>query len=209
MPWRRRPSRGSPTRPGWARRGFEATQRELDRQTDADGLNRELASEYHGLVLELGLAGPPSSSWPVARCPCRSPPSWCGCSTCSRPRSTPTSSRPARVTVTAASAGCSMRLPQPVGHAPDDRSRDRWALRLVAVVAVAGGGSELRDRGAPCAVPRRSPAAGDAPRLLRRGRHDAAPSRRRRASCGAVSTPGRTASSRSPPTPTPTPCRPR
>ena len=41
---------------GWARRGLEVTQRELDRQTDADGLNRELASEYHGLVLELGLA---------------------------------------------------------------------------------------------------------------------------------------------------------
>ncbi len=42
--------------PAWARRGLEVTQRELDRQTDADGLNRELASEYHGLVLELGLA---------------------------------------------------------------------------------------------------------------------------------------------------------
>src|SRR5690606_34974547 len=42
--------------PRWASRGLEVIVAELERQTDGDGLNRELASEYHGLVLELGLA---------------------------------------------------------------------------------------------------------------------------------------------------------
>jgi hypothetical protein len=40
----------------WRRKGLDVVVRQLERQTDADGLNRELASEYHGLVLELGLA---------------------------------------------------------------------------------------------------------------------------------------------------------
>lgn len=40
----------------WADEGMAVLLRELDLQTDADGINRELASEYHGLVLELALA---------------------------------------------------------------------------------------------------------------------------------------------------------
>lgn len=40
----------------WADKGLAVVQRELRLQTDPDGLNRELASEYHGLVLELALA---------------------------------------------------------------------------------------------------------------------------------------------------------
>lgn len=40
----------------WADKGLAVVQRELRRQTDPDGLNRELASEYQGLVLELALA---------------------------------------------------------------------------------------------------------------------------------------------------------
>jgi hypothetical protein len=45
-----------PSSPELAATGMDVLLRELDRQTDADGLNRELASEYHGLVLELALA---------------------------------------------------------------------------------------------------------------------------------------------------------
>jgi Heparinase II/III-like protein/Heparinase II/III N-terminus len=40
----------------WSDLGMTVLLDELDRQTDRDGLNRELASEYHGLVLELALA---------------------------------------------------------------------------------------------------------------------------------------------------------
>jgi hypothetical protein len=41
---------------GWRRQAAATLRRELPRQTFADGLNRELATEYHGFVLELGLA---------------------------------------------------------------------------------------------------------------------------------------------------------
>src|SRR6266498_3842718 len=40
----------------WREQGAAALRRELPRQTFASGLNRELATEYHGFVLELGLA---------------------------------------------------------------------------------------------------------------------------------------------------------
>jgi len=40
----------------WRQAAAAALRRELTRQTFADGLNRELATEYHGFVLELGLA---------------------------------------------------------------------------------------------------------------------------------------------------------
>ena len=41
---------------GWRQRAAATLRRELPRQTFASGLNRELATEYHGFVLELGLA---------------------------------------------------------------------------------------------------------------------------------------------------------
>jgi hypothetical protein len=41
---------------GWREQAAAALQRELPKQTFASGLNRELATEYHGFVLELGLA---------------------------------------------------------------------------------------------------------------------------------------------------------
>ena len=45
-----------PESPAWRRAAAAGLRRELARQTFPDGLNRELASEYHGFVLELGLA---------------------------------------------------------------------------------------------------------------------------------------------------------
>ena len=45
-----------PESPAWRRAAATGLRRELARQTFPDGLNRELASEYHGFVLELGLA---------------------------------------------------------------------------------------------------------------------------------------------------------
>jgi Heparinase II/III-like protein/Heparinase II/III N-terminus len=41
---------------GWRQQAAAALRRELPKQTFASGLNRELATEYHGFVLELGLA---------------------------------------------------------------------------------------------------------------------------------------------------------
>lgn len=59
----------------WRRDALELLDRELNRNTFPSGLNRELASEYHGLVLELGLAAAieadaagvavPASTWLV------------------------------------------------------------------------------------------------------------------------------------------------
>ncbi|HEX6674356.1 MAG TPA: alginate lyase family protein [Actinomycetes bacterium] len=40
----------------WREQGAAGLRRELPRQTFASGLNKELATEYHGFVLELGLA---------------------------------------------------------------------------------------------------------------------------------------------------------
>ncbi|MDN5750704.1 MAG: heparinase II/III family protein, partial [Pseudonocardia sp.] len=40
----------------WAREALRSLDDQLDRNTFPSGLNRELATEYHGLVLELGLA---------------------------------------------------------------------------------------------------------------------------------------------------------
>jgi Heparinase II/III-like protein/Heparinase II/III N-terminus len=40
----------------WREQAAATLRRELPRQTSASGLNRELATEYHGFVLELGLA---------------------------------------------------------------------------------------------------------------------------------------------------------
>jgi hypothetical protein len=45
-----------PESEAWRRAAAGRLRRELARQTFADGLNRELATEYHGFVLELGLA---------------------------------------------------------------------------------------------------------------------------------------------------------
>jgi hypothetical protein len=45
-----------PQSAGWREAAAGTLRRELARQTFADGLNRELATEYHGFVLELGLA---------------------------------------------------------------------------------------------------------------------------------------------------------
>ena len=45
-----------PESSAWRRRPPATLRRELPRQTFASGLNRELATEYHGFVLELGLA---------------------------------------------------------------------------------------------------------------------------------------------------------
>jgi Heparinase II/III-like protein/Heparinase II/III N-terminus len=41
---------------GWREQAAATLRRELPKQTFASGLNRELATEYHGFVLELGLA---------------------------------------------------------------------------------------------------------------------------------------------------------
>ncbi len=45
-----------PESSAWREAAATKLQRELERQTFASGLNRELATEYHGFVLELGLA---------------------------------------------------------------------------------------------------------------------------------------------------------
>jgi hypothetical protein len=45
-----------PESAGWREAAASTLRRELVRQTFADGLNRELATDYHGFVLELGLA---------------------------------------------------------------------------------------------------------------------------------------------------------
>jgi hypothetical protein len=45
-----------PESTAWREAAAASLRRELVRQTFADGLNRELATEYHGFVLELGLA---------------------------------------------------------------------------------------------------------------------------------------------------------
>jgi hypothetical protein len=45
-----------PETPGWREQAAEFLRREAGRQTFASGLNRELATEYHGFVLELCLA---------------------------------------------------------------------------------------------------------------------------------------------------------
>lgn len=62
-----------PSSDGWRDSAAATLRRELDRQTFASGLHRELASGYHGFVLELGLAaaiegdaaGHPLGAWPV------------------------------------------------------------------------------------------------------------------------------------------------
>jgi hypothetical protein len=45
-----------PESPGWRDAALRQLDEQLHRNTFASGLNRELATEYHGLVLELGLA---------------------------------------------------------------------------------------------------------------------------------------------------------
>ncbi|QRP45454.1 alginate lyase family protein [Amycolatopsis sp. FDAARGOS 1241] len=66
-----------PESPAWRDAALKSLDTQLQANTFASGLNRELATEYHGLVLELGLAaaleaGPlvPESTWLVLRRMC-------------------------------------------------------------------------------------------------------------------------------------------
>ncbi|MEV6896793.1 alginate lyase family protein [Amycolatopsis sp. NPDC051372] len=66
-----------PESPAWRDAALKSLDTQLQANTFASGLNRELATEYHGLVLELGLAaaleaGPlvPTSTWLVLRRMC-------------------------------------------------------------------------------------------------------------------------------------------
>ena len=64
-----------PESPGWRAGALGELDRQLRHNTFASGMNRELATEYHGLVLELGLAAaaeatasgtpPPDTTWRV------------------------------------------------------------------------------------------------------------------------------------------------
>ncbi|HEY2063216.1 MAG TPA: alginate lyase family protein [Amycolatopsis sp.] len=66
-----------PESPAWREAAMRSLDTQLQANTFASGLNRELATEYHGLVLELGLAAAleagavvPESTWLVLRRMC-------------------------------------------------------------------------------------------------------------------------------------------
>ena len=196
FPWFRKSAR-------WRADAAALLEKELHANTFPSGVNRELATDYHGFVSELGLYAAleaDMSGHPLARTPgpcSRGPSTW------PRRSSTPRCGRPARVTTTRAWCSFSIRRTSATGRRTCRSAPPSSAARLVA--AEPGD----RDVGHRRLARRRRPVrpTGRATGALRGRRPDDPPQPRRQAPrSGAAPTPARTASCPSPRTRTATRC---